>query len=52
MMNKCPTCQTNLRRVRGSANGVFCPNCGWSYPNGDKKFTVLGRPPKAEEPKK
>ena len=49
-MNKCPICKANIRRVRGSATGVFCPECGWAYTNGDKKFRALGRPPKTDEP--
>lgn len=51
-MNKCPICHANIRRVRGSATGVFCPECGWAYANGDRKFRPLGRPPKAEEKEK
>ena len=47
-MNKCPICKANIRRVRGSATGVFCPECGWAYANGDRKFRPLGRPPKTE----
>jgi ribosomal protein L37AE/L43A len=47
-MNKCPICKANVRRVRGSDTAVFCPECGWTYKNGDKKFRALGRPPKAE----
>jgi len=51
-VNKCPSCGTNIRRVRGSETAVFCPECGWTYKNGDKKFRALGRPPKPEEKEK
>jgi ribosomal protein L37AE/L43A len=51
-VNKCPICKANVRRVRGSDTAVFCPECGWTYKNGDRKFRALGRPPKPEEKEK